>query len=781
MIKLGFPLMFLTFLVQATHANTCQTSAKILLSSEFVPKLFAELRNVVYAHKATITNVEVNGMLGGWSEAGQNPRVLDLFEVANAVGASVADLFQHAGNLKNHIDPEKIIKNKPVLTGARKQYIFTRTHLHLSGLIEQMQHDNNLSLEGLAGQIGVMPKLLHQIVLDAGLPRVPTLLKLLVKLDADPVDFFKHVEMAVQQLQISKQRAKSQYILWNNRESEQFAQNLFDRIDSDLNQIFENFSLEYGTDIMRFRNMFRQRGVRLRGSKRNKKLTLPWILQIAHILGVNPSVVLKHAGNLKEHAKLAGIEQRDLLTPGEINVFLRRIHKHFVETVTHSKVTLEELSQKIEVSRPYLKNIFGWREMIPRYSVMERILQTLDSDSILFLEKLESLKEIGIDSSRPGTMFALQRNSLKKSQAYNQFIGRRILEVGELLASVISPTRLGLLTVKSVDTQTGKGLTQRKIHFASIYKFSRVTHITLSELVSEAPVKDLVKPNNIKIEQISREELDRAKRLLTHLLLNEARRQRDLHDLTLSGLAIKSHLFIRNVRRTLLGEMTPSVPVLRQIVEDGWGIPLDVFLRNFEAKLKNFDRIPLESKVVLAELEGVYFSPRVLGHLEQLRERFNQAIEFLKSVNIPLSELKKSTGIEIAPVRQKNNIGYGQVYTIVKFSHFLGISMRDFLGHQNFSDLVAIDRINFNRLSENRLGQAVAQIKNNINQRKEDLGLSEQDFKIMMGMNESRRVAFIFGESILSFSWPRYFQAAEILALRLKGEDDLFLLDGVVF
>ena len=256
---------------------------------------------------------------------------------------------------------------------------------------------------------------------------------------------------------------------------------------------------------------------------------------------------------------------------------------------------------------------------------------------------------------------------------------------------------------------------------------------------------------------------------MAHLFLREARRQKDINGLTVTGLAIKSNVTMLQVRHFLSGAKTPSYFILRQIAEKGLGVPLPRFLEDFETKLKSLKHIPKATKIVLLELEGPYFSKRVKTNLAWTQKRISQAKEFLKSANIPLNKLV-SKGVR----------GDSQMRTLVKFSHLFGISLSDFLGRRNFSEMTKPDRLVFRRLSDERVLKAIGEIKRNINRRRKNLGISNRDLEIKLGISYGQKaINILFNESAMSFPLHRYFQLAEILAQ--DGEDDLFLLDDVIF
>ena len=198
----------------------------------------------------------------------------------------------------------------------------------------------------------------------------------------------------------------------------------------------------------------------------------------------------------------------------------------------------------------------------------------------------------------------------EKRKSDNAFMGERITKIREILLPIFSNRKLELAITREVDGKTGQNLTERDIYFRTLYKASKVANIPLSDLVGKRPLETLLDSRRAIIVPASRDEIDKAQKVLAHLLLNEARRQKDVHGLTVTGLAIKSHLSVRRIKKIFLGEVTPLYSTLRLIVEDGMGIPLPLFLENFEAKLKSFERLPFTLKkrrfVFEQESQGPY-------------------------------------------------------------------------------------------------------------------------------------------------------------------------------
>ena len=778
-------LLFFCLATFPTWANPCPDHAKTVLSSSsqqrfvergFLPKLFSELIEIVHDNRIVIKNAKVKDIILQFDDDARTPRIINLFEVANAFGVNVSDLFKHYGNLMRFIDPSGIVTKKKSLTPEKKYRISERIHLHLSGLIEETLRKKNLTLEKLALQTGIKLEIFHLITVETGLPRLHSLLQILLRLDADVVDFFRRVEVNLEEAPLPRYFKKNSVSTHTGHkrsvELENRTMALADAIDGELNEIFESIDKEnLGDGAMRFRNMIFERNPvknhRLKTKAKRRTFRLKNIFQAAHMLGMRPSEVLKYAGHLKSHAKLDGIKNKTLLNDETVRELLRQVNQGLVAIFGSSKISQEELAERTQLSPRYLSNM-DEKGLYPSYSILERILEALDSNTIRFFEELEGQGKLDV------RMNHLAPSSIEGKSKSNQNMGAKISQIREILPlSHLKFNRIvwGGIT-RSID------LAQRNLYFKSVYKTSRVTGISLSDLSSERPVEALLAPLRLKIERVPREEVKRAERLLTHLLLSEARRQREVHGLTVMGLAIKSRLMMRHVRKILAGEMIPPYSVLQQIVETGFGLPMFRFFEDFEMKLKSFDRIPFASKKTVYELEGLYLSERVKTHMQQLQGRFDSALEFVKSLNVSWEKLRKVTGIQYRFYQKKTSADHYQVSTVIKFCHFLGIGMRDFLGHRHFSELTARERLNFERLSEERLLSAIASIKRKASERRKTLKIPMKDLEIMIGAPvEKKLVNSLFGESIREFSWFRYFQLVEILAR--EGVDDLFLLDGV--
>ena len=785
-------LAFFVFLssIFSVWGDQCSGNVRAVLSSStrnqqrfiesgFLPKLFAELIDIVHSNRVKIKNKKFNDIILQFDDDARNPHAFNLFELKNVVGVKVSDLFKHYGNLWDFIDPSGIIANKKPLTLEERYRISERIHLHLSGLIYQILREKNLSLEALAFQIRIGPEVFDDIIFNAKLPRLPLLLQILVRLDADVVVFFKNIEDGLEDVPLSAHLKKTSRPSFRSskvrgRSARRRAAVLYATINSELEEIFRELHVpNKSSGVMRFKNAIYYRKYqekrRLRKKPTFRKIPLDRIFQTARMLGIHPSAVLKYAGDLKSHVQLEGIETRTLLSNEKIDELLNHVRNYLAVMFKESGMTKEELAEAAQMNLRFIIDI-DQRGLDFSYPVLESILQALGSDTIRFFEKME--REGVLDVHAVDSSFFLARE--------NTFIGERILKIRKILLPFFSNPLLDKAITRETNPKAGEIFAQGDIHFKTVYKASKTASVSLSDLVSERPLDDLLDFRRAVIEPVSKTEIDQAQKVLTHLLLSEARRQKDINGLTIAELAVKSHLTVTRVRRILSGKFVPSYSTLRQLVENGFGIPLPRFLENFEDKMKSFDRIPFAPKNTLLELEGLYLSEKVKVRMRALKERFHQAFEFLKSINISSVKLEKATGIKMRDYKGGGNIDHAQIYTVVKFSHFLGISLRDFMGSRDFSEIVKPSRLVFQRLPNQRVRQAVGKIKDGVDQRRKSLGISTQDLAIMLAApSEHKMAGSLLNPSVLSFPWYKYFQLTEILIR--EGEDDFFLLDEIGF
>ncbi len=759
---------FIFFLsISSLQSEVCHENARVILSpplqgqqhfmeDDFLSKLFDEFIEIALVNKISFNNEKISHIVFQWDDDSRNLHIIDLFEVSNIFGVKVSDFFEHADNLKDHIAPFGISTEGKMLSPEKKKKILEQVHLHLSGLINNELRKKNVSLDKLAFQKGITPRVLRDIVVGMKLPRLPLLLKILGRMDANIVDFFKFIETGLNPKPVARlfKKVKKPH-LRRIGQIEAHTSQLLDKINAQLKDILKDIKTKQDSDIVQQENDIKKRRV----------LKLSKIFQTARILGMSPSGILKHFENLKLHAELAGIETRTLLDKGEIEELSRLVQKNLVDMFEKTGMEIEELAVATQINERYIKTLLKQQESIPSYSTLEGILQALGSDAIHFFEKLESTENFSVHSVKVPFSLVPQ----EKNKWHGRPMSERIFKIRKLLLSYSSEFELNSLMVKDVDNKN-KHLTQKNLHFKTVYKSSRVANIPLSRLADENFVETLVDPSKARFEYISREETLKAEKLLVHLVLNEMRRQKDIYGLTVTGLAIKSGVFVRQVRSFLLGEFIPYYSTLHQIVEKGLGIPTPHLLENFESKLKSFDHIPFASKEILSELEGLYLSKRVKTNLEWVGKRIKQAKEFLKASKIPVKKSLASKGIKSVYV-------YGQMQMVISFSHLFGISLKDFLGTRDFSEMVKPHRIVFTHLSEERILQEVSIIKKNVEKRRLILNISTRDLKIKLGAVTENNMKTLFNESSTFFPLHRYFQLAEILTR--EGEDDLFLLDGV--
>ena len=793
-------LAFYLFLpIFSLWAEVCYDNSRVVLSpvtrhpspsqqrfieSGFLSKLFSELIDIVHTNAIKIKNAKARDIILQMGGDARNPRVMNLFEVANVFGVNVSDLFKHYGNLWDFIDPSGIVADKRPLNSRKKRRISERIHLHLSGLIDETLREQDLGLKELAFQTRIKPEVFEFITVKTGLPRLPFLLQILVRLDADVTGFFKRIEASLEEVPLParfKNASRRPFRSKKGLRAGERAAVLYETINSELKEIFQHIH-EPGrdSDVMRFKNMVYYRNYqekrRLKERPKFRKPTLDRIFQTARMLGMRPSEVLKYAGNLKSHAQLEGIEARTLLSDEKIGEFLAHIRNRLATMFEKSGMKKEELAAATQMNLGFITDI-NQRGLNLGYSALESVLQALGSDTIRFFEKLELEGVLDVHAANLSRSLAQGMEQFEKGSD-NAFIGGRILKIRETLLPFFSNPLLDAAITKDINSKTGQTLAQRDARFKTLYKASKVANISLSDLISERPLDGLLDFRRAIIEPASQTEIDKAQKILAHLLLSEARRQKDISGLNIAELAVKSHLAIRDVKRILSGKSVPSYPALRRLAENGLGIPLPRLLENFEDKMKSFDRIPFVPKNTLLELEGLYLSEKVKARTGELRERFDQALEFLKSINIHAEELERATGIKVRHYRK--NTGHIQIHTVVKFCHFLGTGLRDFMGSRNFSEMVKPKRLLFGRLSDERTRQIVGAIKDNIEQRRKSLGLSTQDLAIMLGASDKQKMeSSLLNPSVISFPWYKYFQLTEILAR--EGEDDFFFLEEIGF
>ena len=763
-------LVFFCFFIFSVQAEVCPDNARVVLSSSslnqqhfiesgFLPKLFSEFIEIIRINGIKIKKEKIRDIFLQWGDDARNPHIVNLFEVSNIFGVSVSDLFKHYGNLRDFVDPSGIIAKKRPLTPEEEYIIYERIHLHLSGLIEEVLHEKNLSLKELALETRIRPVVFDDIVFNAKLPRLPFLLQILVRLDANIVNFFSRVEAGLESASSVpfKKIYKSSYKSRRNRSIEKRIVTFYETINRELEQIFESIGEQNrDSDIMRFKRMvyYRNYHESHKSSESIKfwKPNLAYIFQIARMLGIRPSEVLKYAGVLKSITKWNGLETRTLLSDEKIAELLAHVRKNLTSIFEKSGMQREELAIATQMNLRHIRDI-DERGINTSYFTLELILQELGLDTIRFFEKLESEGILDVHTADMPSYLVRWKEQFDREKSDNAFIGERIIKIREFLLPFFSNHKLELAITRDIDSKTGQTFAQRNVHFKTLYKTSKVANISLSDLVGERPLDALIDFRRAMIKPTSREEIGKAQKILAHLLLSEARKQKDINGLTITELAVKSRLLTRQVKRVLSGEVAPPYSTLRQIVEDGLGIALSRFLENFENKMKAFDYIPFAPKNTLLELEGLYLSKRVKTRMKELRKRFDQALEFLQSIDIGSSELQKVTGIiKARHYGKKEGMDGLQIYTTVKLCYLLGISLRDFMGSQNFSEITKPRRLIFRRLSDERIRQAVGAIKHNIDQRRKSLGISTHDLTVMLGAWDKQKMASsLLNQSVVCF------------------------------
>ncbi len=750
---------------EASRKLLSASAQRHFLAADFLPHMFGELHRLVYKNRATVTNVEVNDLMLQRNDDGQTPRVVGLFEVAKTFDIQVAHLFEHVGNLESHINFSRLAQKLP-FDKKQRDYIFERVRFSLSNVIDETLKTRDISLGVLALQTGINAKIFHAVMDSKGLPRLRLLLKILIELNVDVIDFFKRVETGLDlESVISSDFSESMG-------------ELVSQIDYQLEEILRGVSGEKGSDIEKFKSriyfgLYRNRRSKEKASN-SRKLTLEKILQTARMLGMEPSDVLQYSANLKLHARLEGVENRTLLSKEATSTLLEKIHRNLNNMIEESGMEIKELAAAIKLPDHRLKReVVGSIGGNLHYSTLEKILGVLDSDIIRFFEELEWSGKFDVHAP------ALA--SLKDTgKVLDTSMGERISRIREML-----PFKAYKFdAVVAGRALLNEDLAQIDVHFKTLYKVSRVVNISLSDLVSERPVEGLFDPGQYsrysKIEKIPGEDVERAKELLSHLIFSEFKRQNQVDGLSITDLAIKSHFFGDQIRKILLGGI-PVYSNLRRIVEDGLGIPMPRFLKDFETKLDSFKHISKATKEDLVGLDGMNLNPGIAAKVKRVWERTDRMMSFLFSIKVDAKSLEEALGMRIfrrknSKVRDQHHI---QISATIKFCHLLGISMREFFGEKDFSELVKNkNQLNFEHLSNQQILQRVAEIKRNVDKRREELNISINDLGIMLGtFNDGEMKKSLSNQSVISFPWQKYFQLTEILAR--EGEDDFFLLDEI--
>ena len=749
------------------------SAQKYFLAADSLPDMFGEIHSLVYRNRATVNNVEVNDILLQRNDKGRNPGVVDLFEVARTFEIQVSGLFEHVGNLESHIDVSKIAQRRP-FSREQRMHILVRVNFLLSDLIDETLSTRDISLEKLALQTGINVRVFHAVMDGKGLPRLHIFLKMLIELDANVVDFFKRAETGLDLVPVT-----SEVSIFKEGTDE-----LISQIDHQLEDILKGIRGERGSDVEKFKSriyfgLYRSRRNKEKASN-SRKLTLEKILQTARMLGIKPSDVLQYSENLKSHARLEGIESRTLLSSQAIEELLEHVHKSLKNMIEESGMGIKELAAAMKISEYFLKKeVVGQRGRNLHYSTLEKVLEVLNSDVIRFFEELEWSGKFDVHAPALASLKEVKEGLVDQGE---RPMGVRISQIREMLLPFFPAYKLDEAMARNVDG-IGTNLTQRDVHFKTLYKASRVANISLSDVVSDRPVETLFDASqysrHLKIEKIPAEEVKRAEQFLAYLLFNEFRRQHDENNLALDEFAARSRLFINHINSAFSGARL-KYSVLRQIVERGLNTPLPLFLEGFEAKLQSFEHIPRVTRKMLSELKGLS-NPKAIAKAERVRERIDQMIKFFHLLKVESKSLEEAMVFRFRNYKnfKEKNASDIKIYTVIRFCHFLGINFRDFFGQKSFTELVkGKKQFNFERLPDEKILQIVGKIKHNVDKRREELNLSVSDLEILLGAKERGYFEnFLLNESVRFFPWHRYFQLAEILAR--EGEDDFFLLDGI--
>ena len=163
-------------------------------------------------------------------------------------------------------------------------------------------------MEELAFEIKIEEELLRRITINAGLPRLPLFLQILVRLDADVVGFFRRVELGLKKTPLPRYFNDKPRRLPLRQKLGRRAMDFLGKIDREIKEILEDVPVQNrDSDIMRFKNTIDNRNHFEKHHHKERKwrlFTLGKVFQSAHMLGMRPSEILKHAGNLKSYAQM---------------------------------------------------------------------------------------------------------------------------------------------------------------------------------------------------------------------------------------------------------------------------------------------------------------------------------------------------------------------------------------------------------------------------------------------------------------------------------------------
>ncbi len=733
--------------------------------------LFIELQEIIYINKITLEDRDMRGVVYQWEAKDENPSTATMVNIGHFFGVDISFFLEHTGQLKDRIDLSKMHNKKP-LSREERRPLLKGIHRRLLGHINDSLKKNHLTIEDLASRIGVHPKLLRGIIRNRGIPRFLTLVKILEKLDINIILFFKQVKNKTKRVPLKQISKKTKSIVL--KQDKKRTKSIFDLLFNDIWEIFKEIDdKSLGHDALRFKHAIYFQNTRANSDDIQKRY-LSNLIKVAHVFDIKPSEVVRYANHFKsfiQSKKTTDFKSNTLLSNEQKNEFLIKIQRTLAEIFHQQNIDLDRLANETRLNRDYIVSIVQTQKHMPSYYVLERILKVLGTDMISFLQYVES-------SGNFYSRFAALKTQESISKSHHdqrklkivRFMGTRIGTVMEKIEAITDQNTITRLITRKDHTRSNTDISERDFSFKVLYKTSRVSNITLADLVSERPINELLNIQSIVLETVPPEDTRKAENVLSLLLFEEMKKQ----SLSIHELSIKSRSFTRAIERFLLGRNIPNYLSLHRIIEEGLGLSLETFFKNFEEKFQRLNKVSMMDLPLPQEFYRPYMSKKVKADLDFLKKRFFKAIEFLKSSGVPLKKLRESTEIHIPPKKLQQWEGYGYIPTYVKFSHFLGITLNDFLGPKDFSQLTNLNKLNFERIPKENINSIQEIIRENIHKARKASGISENDVQTMMGAYDSQKLIHVLrGPSSLSFR--HFFQLSEITVP--KG-DYFLLLEG---
>ena len=774
------PFFLVSFSVSGGEVSCIQLANRALDRSVW-PGIYEELGSITYANKITLEDDITRKTISTLGPANPNPKIGELLHIRHSFGTEISFLLENAGRLEAVVSSLELTKIRPLLEDEDEKRLMGAVYLHLRNLIDKKLEEEQISLEALAEEMGIAIHLLNAILEDMAVPRFLTLDRVLKGLDTDIISFFKKIEESDQFDGLSLRSSESPLFKIKRPSqrkrpslpSKKNSDDTFNKIVLEVWPLFKDFNTENG-DILYFRQLLRKDFLFI---AKGNSLIMLWqtIYQRARLLGLWPSQMIEHAGNLAPHIRLEGFESRTLLSDNSVEALSGAVHRVLLEKINQSGLSSEELASKSGVSKNTIQEI-KTRYKTPEYFNLVSILEALDLDIVDFLKQVErqgEFVELFFAAQEETPFDVIRRQREARETEIIESMARRMRFVEGRLRTVITQVQMErLFTRRRINPWKGTSATQAGIFFSSLYKISRVSNLPLSLLTSRRPLDGLIDLDSINLEKVSAKEMRRVKKLLSWLLGQEIERR----SMTLAEMAAKSHLPMKTIQDALSGKRTVMYVSLYKMVEDGLGMPLQYFLRNFKERLQLFNVDHFYHNNL--DINGVYLSKKVTDDLKRLDGRFQEALRIIVQSNMarPFQVLRSSVGIYIN-VGSVDKTGVKTMKRAVKISRFLGITLKDFFSGTPLESLTDVTKLNLKQLPGEKVDEAVALIKENLSREKTRLGISTNELAIMMGVWDSEKLRPML-QGPTSTDLHRFLQLAEILSPGGDGDYSIFL-EGV--